>query len=103
VAKDRHSGYTSGDHWAVCDICGVSYRQSDLMDTWDGLVVCARDYEGRHGQDLIKAKYVSTKAKGNVRTVPEAKFTESDRPSQGCTNLTSMAGEAIAGCATAGV
>jgi len=78
--KGESPGYIPGDHWAVCDVCGVEFRQSQLKETWDNKVVCKKDYESRHPQDFVRAKDESPQAKGIVRSEPADEFV-SDTPS----------------------
>uniref|UniRef100_A0A6M3IM08 Uncharacterized protein n=1 Tax=viral metagenome TaxID=1070528 RepID=A0A6M3IM08_9ZZZZ len=46
--------YIPGDYWMSCEICGFDYRASQMRKRWDGLWVCAKDFERRHPQDRIK-------------------------------------------------
>ena len=43
-----------GDWNAICDVCGFKYKASMLRKRLDGLMVCRKDFEHRHPQDLIK-------------------------------------------------
>lgn len=47
--------YRSGDYNAVCDRCGRQFKASDLKRDWQGLRVCASDFEERHPQDFVRA------------------------------------------------
>jgi hypothetical protein len=49
-------GYIPGDFWRCCDICGFDVRASRSFRTWDGLYVCAEDYEPRHPQDFVRGR-----------------------------------------------
>ena len=49
------SSYIPGDWKANCDVCGFTYKASELKDRWDGLKVCEKDWESRHVADFIKA------------------------------------------------
>ncbi len=49
------SYYKPGDNNAVCDRCGWTFKASTLKKTWDGLWVCARDWEPRHPQDFVRS------------------------------------------------
>lgn len=49
-----HNHFVSGDWNAVCDRCGFHYKASALKKEWTGLMVCARCWEPRHPQTLIK-------------------------------------------------
>lgn len=51
----RNPGYTPGDHWCVCDVCGFDVRKSQSKKRWDGAIVCAKDWEPRHPLDSMKA------------------------------------------------
>jgi hypothetical protein len=46
----------AGTYNAVCDVCGVKYKAKDLLRRWDGLMVCTKDYEGRHPSDFIRVR-----------------------------------------------
>lgn len=46
--------FKSGDWNAVCDVCGFRFKASQLKKRWDGLMVCAEDFEHRHPQELRK-------------------------------------------------
>ena len=48
--------YRSGDHKAICDVCGRIFKGSQLHKRWDGLMVCRSDFEIRHPQDFVRAK-----------------------------------------------
>lgn len=37
---------------AICDVCGFKYPAGTLLKRWDGLMVCKRDWEPRHPQDM---------------------------------------------------
>lgn len=43
-----------GDYSAICDMCGFSFKASQLKKTWNGFWVCEKDYEPRHILDFIK-------------------------------------------------
>ena len=45
-----------GDSKSVCDVCGFHYKHSQLRKRWDGAMVCSKDFETRHPQDLIKIR-----------------------------------------------
>lgn len=48
--------YVKGDWKATCDRCGCYFLASELKKTWDGLMVCQKDWEPRHPQDFVKAR-----------------------------------------------
>lgn len=45
-----------GDWNAICDVCGMKYKASELRRRWDGYMVCESDFEQRHPQDLIRLR-----------------------------------------------
>lgn len=47
--------YVPGDWKANCDVCGFTFKASELKDRWDGLKVCDKDWEARHPIDFLKA------------------------------------------------
>ena len=48
--------YESGDHKAVCDVCGRLFKAGSLRKRWDGLQVCSDDWEPRHPQEFVRGK-----------------------------------------------
>lgn len=46
--------YKPGDHWLVCDSCGLDYRRSEMRMRWDKLMVCQKDWEPRHPQEFVR-------------------------------------------------
>lgn len=42
----------------ICDRCGLAFRHSTLKKTWEGLMVCPADYEGKH--PLLKPRRLPT-------------------------------------------
>lgn len=45
-----------GSYNAICDVCGLKYKASDLKKRWDGAMVCEWDWETRHPQEFIRVK-----------------------------------------------
>lgn len=45
-----------GDWNAICDVCGFKFKASELRKRWDGVMVCKKDWEPRHPQELIRIK-----------------------------------------------
>jgi len=68
--KTRNPGWTSGEHWVVCDRTGKAIRESDAREEWNGLVVAKEEWEPRHPQDFLRAREDDSSPKGLVR--PEA-------------------------------
>lgn len=64
-----------GDYNAICDECGFKYKASQLKKRWDGLYVCEADWEPRHPQDFIRARY-DDQAPPWTRPEPEWDFVE---------------------------
>ena len=46
--------YKPGDWNCACDRCGFIYKASELKKTWDGLMVCNKDWEPRHPQEFVR-------------------------------------------------
>lgn len=46
--------YKSGQWNAICDRCGFEYKSSQLRKTWDGLMVCNKDWEQRNAQEFVR-------------------------------------------------
>ena len=46
--------FDPGNWNIICDVCGQKYKASEIKKRWDGLFVCAQDYEERHIQDFIR-------------------------------------------------
>lgn len=40
---------------AICDRCGFRFPSSKLKLQWNGLRVCAEDFEPRNQQDFVRA------------------------------------------------
>ncbi len=71
----RSPGYTPGDNWLVCDVCGCHVYSSDALQRWDGMVVCKQDWEPRHEQDFVRARKDKLIPDGLLRPEPEDDFT----------------------------
>lgn len=41
---------------AICDVCGLKFKNTDLRKNWKGLMVCPQDFEYRNQQDFIKIR-----------------------------------------------
>ena len=86
-----------GDWNAICDRCGRKFKASQLRKTWQGFMVCRRDFEERQPQDFVKG-------------VPDIQAPPWTRPPSGdifvifCTpnSRTALPGYATAGCAIPG-
>jgi hypothetical protein len=48
--------YIPGDHWMICDECGLRYRRSQVLERWDGFLVCKKDWEPRHPQEFVRGR-----------------------------------------------
>jgi hypothetical protein len=46
--------YKPGDWNAICETCGFQYKASELKKTWDGKMVCSKDWEPRHPQEFVR-------------------------------------------------
>ena len=92
------AGFINGEHWAVCDVCDMDYRQSELQRRWDNLLVCKYDYEPIHPQYKTRARPDVTSPVGLHRSEPSDEFTTVNH----CLSTTCRSGIAISGCARAG-
>jgi hypothetical protein len=63
--------YKHGDYNAICDRCGFKYKRSQLRYTWDGLLVCKKDWEPRHPQDFVRGV-------AERQSVPDARPEQTD-------------------------
>ena len=97
MSHSENPGYIPGDHWVVCDICGLEYRSSKMRKNYDGLIVCPKDFETRHPQEFVRARKDDLRAKGLVRPEPNITYVNVT-----CSTRFAIAGIAIAGCAKAG-
>lgn len=47
--------YWDNGTWnTICDVCGRQFRAFQLNKRWDGLMVCAGDWEPRQPQDFVR-------------------------------------------------
>jgi len=47
-------GRWPGTWRVICDVCGFEYASDQVKKRWDNLIVCHKDWETRHPQDLIR-------------------------------------------------
>lgn len=47
--------YRAGDAYAICDLCGFRFYLSELKANSRGQMVCSKDWEPRHPQELRPA------------------------------------------------
>lgn len=59
--------YIPGNHWVVCDRCGLTYRNKHMRVEWTGAVVCGPCWEPRHEQDFVRPGPDITTARGHIR------------------------------------
>jgi hypothetical protein len=50
----NNTHYVPHEWNVICDVCGFKYKASQLKKRWDGLMVCDKDWETRHPQELIR-------------------------------------------------
>ena len=50
----KNTYFESGQANAICDRCGFKFKTGELKKTWDGLWVCADDWESRHIADFLR-------------------------------------------------
>ena len=94
--RTRNPGYEPGNHWVECDISGAHIRAKDAMVTWDNLVVSPDDWEIRHPQDFVRARYDKIMTSEPRRSESEDVFIIT------ACSPGAKAGIAVAGCAVAG-
>jgi hypothetical protein len=91
------SSYKPSQWNAVCDRCGFEFKSSELIEDWQGLMVCKKDYETRHPQDFIRVRPEKPAAAWARPEGSDVFFKLCDlRNSQG------IAGISVSGCAIAG-
>ena len=90
--------YDSGKWLCICDQCGRQYKDSELRLRWDGLMVCAGDYEPRQPQDFVRAV-------ADIQAPPWTRPEQQDVFLFVCTPITSqgIADYGQADCARAGM
>lgn len=62
--------YIPGDPYFICDICGWKIRHSQMMRTWDGFIVCPKDYDPKHEQ-LYKTPVYTDEGRSLPNSRPE--------------------------------
>lgn len=89
-------GRWPGTYKVVCDVCGFEYPSDMVRKRWDGLIVCAADWELKHPQ-------LSIRVQKEEIGVPFARPEAEDEFIEVCTVITSScyAGLATADCAIA--
>lgn len=93
-----------GNWNAICDVCGVKYKASQLKKRWDGLMVCEEDWESRHPQDFIRGHRESNQVPWTRPVVPD-QFIQVTYADTGTCTATGMLGQAdygTAGCMIVG-
>lgn len=97
----RKTWWSQGEWKAVCDSCGLFFKSSDLKLRWDGLMVCQRDWETRHPQELIRAIPDQQKLPWTRPDVTPVYWVDGTI----CTpeGRQGVAGYGVAGCAIAGL
>jgi len=75
----------------ICDRCGRKFKNVDIREEWNGLMVCRSCWEPRHPQDFLKG----------VKDDQSVPYTRPDSSSHGC-GPNNVSGFAISGCAISG-
>lgn len=65
--------YKKGQWNVICDSCGFEFKSSELQKRWDGLMVCADDFEHDHPQKHLRVHETSSSAAW-VRSEPPDTF-----------------------------
>jgi hypothetical protein len=72
-----NDAFILGDSNAICDCCGFKYKQSMLRKRWDGAMVCSKDWEPRHPQDMIRPRSERQHIQ-NARVEPVPRYVEAN-------------------------
>lgn len=48
--------YKQGQHYFICDACGMRFHSEKKRRRWDGLMVCPDDNEADHPQKYIRVE-----------------------------------------------
>lgn len=104
MANDR---WISGSWNVICDVCGRKYKNTDVRKRWDGLIVCAKDFEHRHVADFFKLKaeknnVVDPRHEADDQFVNVTYISTGDTLYCSVTGRSGVASLAVAGCAVAG-
>ena len=59
---------------AICDECGFEFRSDELRKRWDGAMVCWKDWEPRHPQELQNTRAADKQSVPWSRPEPEDVF-----------------------------
>jgi hypothetical protein len=46
--------FSAGHYYQICDVCGFKLLSNKIKKRWDGLMVCAQDYEQDHPQKFVR-------------------------------------------------
>ncbi len=68
------SSYIAGDPWTICDSCGWKIRRSMIRKSWDGFMLCDKDWEPKHEQ-----LYPTPIIRNEGRSLPNARPEKPDR------------------------
>jgi hypothetical protein len=82
---------------AICDRCGGKFKAHQLSQTWNNLMVCARDWEPRHPQDFVRGRGGAEPAPVPWVRRPVTPFFVIECTAEG---RTALPGFAIPGCVT---
>lgn len=51
----HRTAYVQGDWNAICSLCGLAFKASELRKHWQGMYRCSSCFEPRHPQDFVRA------------------------------------------------
>ena len=91
----KQTWWASGLYNALCDVCGLKRKSSQLIERWDHLMVCAPTikpgcWELRQPQELIRPIPDQAPLPW-TRPEPVDQFIDNDLPAfTGCTGITSL-------------
>lgn len=55
----------------ICPVCGFKKKSGDMKRRWDGVWVCADDWETRHPSDLIRIQPENTSVPFSLPEQPD--------------------------------
>lgn len=65
--------YKPGKWKAICDVCGFEFYNDEMRKRWDGLMVCAEDFEHDHPQKFLRVREDHSSVPW-IRSEPEDTF-----------------------------
>ena len=54
MSYSNNNYFKKGSYNIICDVCGVRSKANEVRKRWDGLIVCAKDWEPDHPQKYLR-------------------------------------------------